>query len=226
MKIGIISASEKNKKTQIEKICDFGAVELYRLDVCLKRKGTLSKRIIKHLVKTLEEQGITICVADKEFSVISGYGITVVCDGRDVVLQRAGQAAMLFAERNGIDADFLIDGGSFNNVCLTSLFLLREKRRIYIKNAAFYEISEEIFHETGAVVGCDEPEKIIRISMNSSEQFISSGKLFASLCDFRVVAEELDFGWLSEENKRALVSILEKSGFLEKKRVKIEYFLK
>ena len=157
---------------------------------------------------------------------ISEYGITVVCDGRDVVLRRAGVAAILFAERNGINADFLINGGSFNNVCSTSFFLLREKRRIFIKNAAFYEISEEIFHETGAVVGCDEPENTIRISMTESEKFIRFGELSASLCDFNVMAEGLDFGWLCEEKKRALVSILEKSGFLEKKRVKIEYFLK
>ena len=224
MKIGIISEQGKGRKTKITKICDFGAVDIYRIDAGVKKGKKPSKRAIRKIAETLSAERITICVAEKEYSDISEYGITVADNGRDVLLRRAGEAALIFAKENRIDSDFLIDGGSFYNVYSASIFLLRRKRRIFIKNAAFAELSDEIFSETGAVVGCGEPADAIVISMNKSEGFLKFRELSADTSDFKVKAEEFDFPWLSAKAAAALASILEKSGFLEKNRVKIEYF--
>lgn len=225
MKIGIITDRGKHRGIRIEKICDFGAIELYRADVAGKKK-TPSKRALKRLAKTLGKYGITLCVANEDFTGISEYGTAVIDSGNDVFLRRAGKLAILFSEVNGIDADFLIDGGSFNNVFRAALAILEKKRRVYINHPAFSELSEEILYETGAVVACDAPENVIIISMNKSRGFVKYKDLSADFRDFEAEAAELDFSWLSREEKLSLISILEKSGFLEKNRVKIKYFLK
>ncbi len=225
LKIGIICSRGTDRNVKNTKIYDSGAVELYRLDVNFRKKAP-PKRMLKRIAKALAQRGISICIANEDFSELCRYGITVVSGGNDILAERAGQAAMLFSEANGIDADFLIDGGSFCNVYEASLFLLRRRRHVYISNPAFFELSEEIFSETGAVISCEIPSDVIRISMNKSEGFLTYRGLSADFSDFKIIVERLELSWLSTEETAALASILEKSGFLEKKRVKIEYFLK
>lgn len=223
MKIGVICDCGTEKNIKNTKVYDYGAVELYRLDIN-RGKKTPTKRRLRRIAKALLQKGISICVAPGEFSELCRYGITAVSDGNDILEERAGQAAALFAEKNGIDADFFIDGGSFYNVYEAAVFLLGKRRHIYIRNPAFPELSEKIFSETGAVVSCETIYGTVCISMNRSEKFLTYEELSANLSDFKVSIEGFDFPWLSAKAAAALASILEKSGFLEKNRVKIEYF--
>lgn len=225
MKLGIIVECEKCRGVRIEKISDFGAVELYRIETSGKKKKA-SKRALKRLIKELQKQNITLCIADEEFSEIAEYGMSIPDGGKDVLLRRAGQAALLFSEANGIDADFLIEGGRFGDVFDATLAILEKKRRVYINHPAFRELSEEILYETGTVVEWNAPENVIVISMNKSEEFVKYKDLSASFYDFEAEVPETDFPWLSGRRKLSLISMLEKSGFLEKNRVKIKYFLK
>ena len=225
MKIGVICSCGTEKNIKSTKVYVSGAVELFRLDVNTGKKAP-AKRLLKRIAKALIQKGISICVATGEFHELCRFGITVVSEGNDITEERAGEAAFLFAEANGINADFFFDGGGFYNVYAASVFLLGRKRHIYINNPAFSELSEEIFSETGAVVSGERPSDAVHISMNGSEKFLEYKELSAGFSDFEVIIEGFDFPWLSGEKAAALASILEKSGFLEKNRVKIEYFLK
>lgn len=225
MKIGILyNGRERSAKT--EKICDLGPVTLFCVDIPPNRNKRQKKRQIKRVAKCLHNEGISFCAGGKEFSELCMYGITVVSEGYDILRKRAGPAAVLFSESHGLERDFLIDGGSFSDVLATALFLLERKRHIYVRNPAFHDIAEKIFHETGAVIRKDAPENSVVISLGDREKFCNCDGLSAGFDDFEVTISGISEPRISNENTAALASILEKSGFLEKNRIKIKYFLK
>lgn len=228
MRIGIIRTKENNtsRGTEVAQICKIKSVPIYDIAVDKRTKKRQNSRRGKRLVKKLYENGISVCVAERDFLWLGNWGVTVVSDSFDFFRQRAGRLALQFAEHNGIDADFLITGGRFTEVVEAAKEILKYKRMIYVVNNAFEDIAEAVAEDTGVCISSDIPEKVTEVRMNDEESFLRFGEKEASVSDFSVYISPDNSQIFPGSQEPRLVKILEMGGFLRKNEIKVEYLQK
>ncbi len=224
MRIGVVCEREKNARCALEiaKIGEFRAVEIYMAEI----KKTYSKRRflrrIRKCAKIFSEIGITVCAAEAGLEALGSFGITAVIDGNPLLMEMCGDMALLFAEKHNAPNEFVITGGSFSNVVEAAKRLLSVCRCVYVKNNAFCEIAEEIAEQTGVSIRQDAPEGIPELCMCNGQAFLHYGQCQADLADFRIKLSDELLNSLPEKIIEPLALILKKSGFLQKKEIKVE----
>lgn len=224
MRIGVICEGEKNARRgfEVAKIGKFRAAEIYMAKI--KKTGSKRRfmRRVKRCAKALSDAGITLCASQEGFEALNGCGITTVTDASRLLLEMSADMALLFAEKYDIPKEFLIIGGGFSNVVETAKRLLSECRCVYVKNNAFSEIAEEISEQTGASIRQDAPRGTPELYMCKGEMFLRYGQLHADISDFEIRLSDEFLDSLPQKIIAPLALILEMSGFLQKKEIKVE----
>lgn len=228
MRIGIICKGENTSRRgfEISKIGNFGTAEIYMAEFGQNGGKRRFTRRLKRCAAHFLEMGIFMCAVERGFEDISRFGISCISDEFRVFRENAGEAALLFSHAHGINADFLIIGGSFSNVTEAAKTILRSRRYIYIKNPAFDEISAEIEEESGVVAREDTPEGCVKLYMCDEKIFISYGAREARFSDFRIkLPGELSKN-LPNSVSAQVAALLQMNGVLRKREVKVEYLPK
>ena len=228
MKIGVVYADDKMPDCGFEttKTAEFGAVEVYRTVVCKKTGKRRFARQVKRCIKALSDIGVSICAVEGDFAHLFTGGIPIVCNGERVIRQRAGFAAQSFAEKNGICADIAICGGSFSEVLESAGQILKTRRSVYVRNPAFDDIAEAIFRDVGVSIGQYTGANLLEVNFKGDGHFLKFGEKFADFGDIAVKIPKMFSEGVPEKIIPQLAETLEISGFLRKKEIKVEYFLK
>ncbi len=224
MRIGVVCEREKNARCGLEvaKIGEFRAVEIYMAKIKKTRLKRRFLRRVKRCAKIFSQIGITVCAAEEGFEALGCFGITTVIDGKPLLMEMCGDMALLFAEKHNAPKMFLITGGSFSSVVEVAKQLLSVCRCVYVRNNAFSEIAEEIAEHTGASIRQDAPNGIPGLYMCNVQNFLQYGQFHADLEDFQIRLSDEFLNTLPEKIIEPLAFILEKSGFLQKKEIKVE----
>lgn len=228
MKIGVVCAEDKapDHGFKIIKTTQFGAVEIYKASFCKNVRKRHFARQLRKCIKTFSDIGISVCAVEADFSHLYTGEIPFVCSGERVVRQRAGFAAQSFAEANGISADIVICGGSFSEAVESAKQILKARRSVYVRNSAFDDIAEMIYRDTGVSIGRCRDGDLLEVNLTGSGHFLSFGEKFADFGDITVSIPEIFSEAIPRKIIPQLAETLAISGFLRKKEIKVEYFLK
>lgn len=223
MKIGVVYAEDEMQKHgfEITKAAEFGAVEIYKVRLCenpLKRRFT---RQFKKCINALSDIGVSVCAGVTDFAHLRAGKMQFVCNGERVIRQKAGFAAQSFAEANGISADIVICGGSFSEVVESAKQILRTRRSVYVRNPAFDDIAEAIYRDAGVSIGQFRDGNFLEVNLAGNGHFLKFGEKFADFGDITVTIPEIFSAGIPGKIIPQLAQILEMSGFLRKKEIKI-----
>ncbi len=228
MKIGVMCAEDKvqNRGFEITKTTEFGAVEIYKASFCKNAGKRRFTRQLKKCIKTFSDIGVSVCAAEADFAHLHTGKMPLVCGGERVIRQKAGLAAQSFAEVNGICADIVICGGSFSEVVESAKQILRTRRSVYVCNPAFDDIAETIYRDVGVSIGQCRHGNFLEVNLAGEGHFLNFKEKFADFGDIAVTIPEIFSEGIPEKIIPQLAETLEISGFLRKKEIKVEYFLK
>ncbi len=228
MKIGVVCTEDKvsNYGFEITKTTEFGAVEIYKASFCKSTGKRRFARRFKKCIKTFSDIGVSVCAIEADFAHLHAGKMPLVCGGERVIRQRAGLAAQSFAETNGICADIVICGGSFSEVVESAKQILRTRRSVYVRSPSFDEIAEAIYRDVGVSIGQCRDGNFLEVNLTGDGHFLKFGEIFADFGDIAVSVPEIFSQGIPEKIIPQLAETLEISGFLRKKEIKVEYFLK
>ena len=228
MKIGVVCTEDKvqNHGFEVRKTAEFGAVEIYKASFCKNSGKRRLVRRLKKCIKTFSDIGVSVCATEADFAHLYTGKMPLVCDGERVIRRRAGFAAQSFAEINGICADIVICGGSFPEAVESAKQILKTRRNVYIRNSAFEDIAEVIYRDVGVSIGQDRGGNFLEVNLTGEGHFLKFGEKFADFGDITVTVPEIFSEGIPAKIIPQLAETLEISGFLRKKEIKVEYFLK
>lgn len=228
MKIGVVYVENEtqNHGFKIAKATEFGAVEIYKACFCENAPKRRFTRRFKKCINALANIGVSVCAAEADFAHMRAREMQVVCSGERVIRQKAGFAAQSFAEANGISADIVICGGSFSEVVESAKQILRTRRSVYVRNPAFDDIAEAIYRDVGVSIGQCRDGNFLEVNLAGAGHFLKFGEKFADFRDITVTIPEIFSEGIPEKIIPQLAQILEISGFLRKKEIKIGYLPK
>ncbi|MBQ6697582.1 MAG: hypothetical protein IJN09_00865 [Oscillospiraceae bacterium] len=228
MKIGVVytKGEMQNHGFEIMKATKFGAVEIYKVALCKNASKRRFTRRLKKCIKVLADTGVSVCAAGADFAHLRTGKIQLVCDGERIIRQQAGFAAQSFAEANGISADIVICGGSFSEVVESAKQILRMRRSVYVRSPAFDDIAETIYRDVGVSIEPCRDGNFLEVDLTGGGHFLKFGEKFADFGDITVTIPEIFSEGIPEKIIPQLAQILEISGFLRKKEIKIGYLPK
>lgn len=223
MKIGVVYTGDEIRKHgfEITKAAKIGAVEIYKASFCKRVQKNRFTRRFKKCIKALSDIGVSVCAAEVDFAHLRAGKMQLVCSGERVIRQKAGFAAQSFAEANGISADIVICGGSFSEVVESAKQILRTRRSVYVRNPAFDDIAEAIYRDVGVSIGQCRNGNFLEVNLAGDGHFLKFGERFADFGDITVTIPEIFSEGIPGKIIPQLAQILEMSGFLRKKEIKV-----
>ncbi len=200
----------------------FRSAEIYEVIINTAKRKAKEKKYVRKCAKKLIELGIYRAAVSGGFAyanMLSDCGMTIA-SAESFVKRHLQDMAIAFAEALSLEKEFLIVGGSCNDVVNAVKQLLEIRRCVYLNCLNFEEIEMITAEDTGACVSNKIPDGAIELHMCEGT-IVFDGRTI-DIGDYEMEIKGIEEKMQAEVGA-AVASTLEISGLLEKNDVKLRY---